>query len=329
MLILPQAEELPVVVGTLVGAVGVDGHLLPVQSETIRAVGAALGLGPLDPSPEPVGPDEAAAAITDEHRRHQLVQTMVVLSFMEHPPSDERLRSVRRYARAFGIHDRAVDVFGAYAHDHIKRMVFDIYRYLPFVEWERHFVGDEGLGNVAREVLATFDKSESPAVAAKFQALESCPAASLGRKVWEMYQRHGWPFPGERGGVPEATTVHDWVHVLVGYEPTAIGEIQVTALIAASSDEPKAFAPLVLALALYEAGAFKLPNVPQSEGGVMAQPHAAAAFADSIRRGMALNTELLEGIDHWALADQPVLDLRQRFNVVAKDEPEPTIDPGL
>jgi hypothetical protein len=145
-----------------------------------------------------------------------------------------------------------------------------------------------------------------------------------------MYQANGWPFPGERMGVPEATTVHDWVHILAGYAPTPIGEIQVTTFIATCCPDPKLFGAVLLSLGLYEAGAFRLPQFPQAPtGGVMERPHSADALADAVRRGLAVSTDIMEGIDHWALADESVAELRERFHVVAKDEPEPTADPGV
>jgi hypothetical protein len=328
MLRIPPAAALPDMIAALVGAVGSDGRLLPVQRETVQAVCAVYGhpdiaawLG------RSLSPAEAALAITDPALREQLVHAMVVLAFYEHPATPERSRHIDAYARALGVRDHVAAIYRDYANEHFRRMVFDIARQAPFAQWERQFAHQEGLVTAARGMLATFDVAEAPAVADKFRRLEQCPAGSLGRKVWQMYRREGWLFPGERGAVPEGASMHDWVHVLAGYPPTPLGEIQVTTFMAAASPNPHVMGLVMLALGLFEAGAVSMFNA-HPQGRTMQQPHAPAALADSLRRGLAVNCDLLEGIDHWALANEPVSALRERFDVVPKQEPTPGADPG-
>jgi hypothetical protein len=330
MLLMPSPQEFPAVAGAIKGGVAGEAGLLPEQAATIRAVTRALGGGNVDiDAVPPMEPERAANVLTSSGLRRQVIQAMVVLSFMEHPPSEDRLHSIQSYATAFDVDEKAVQVYKDYALDHRKRMMLDTFRYMPIAEWERHYAKQEGIGTVARSFLALLGKGESPELTAKFTRLERCPDGSLGRRFWEMYQQQGWPFPGQHGGVPEATTVHDWVHVLSGYAPTPIGEIQVTAFITALSPDPAMFGALLLSLGLYEAGAFALPQFPQApHGGAMEQPHAPEALADALRRGRLVNTDIMEGVDHWALADEPVADLRERFNIVPKHEPAPTPDPG-
>ncbi len=312
------------------GAVASGDGLSVPQREIIRAVVHVFG-AEVDPaSVEPLTPEQAASVVTDPQQRVQLVHAMVVLAFMEHPPSQERERRIARYADAFGIDDSSVRVFHDYAHEHSKRMMFDVFRSMPLAQWERQYAAEEGAPTVVRSLMATVGHGNSPKLTEKYRRLERCPAGSLGQRLWEMYQANHWPLPGEKLGVPESTTVHDWVHVLAGYAPSPIGEIQVTAYISASSPNPRLFGAVLLAIGLYEAGAFRLPqftSLPQ--GGVLEQPHAAEALADAIRRGLVVNCDLMEGIDHWALANEQVEALRERFNIIPKHEPAPTPDPGL
>jgi len=329
MIRIPPAEILPDMIAALVGAVGTDGRLLPVQREIVQAVSSVYGHADisawLDRS---LSPAEAAQAIEDPALRAQLVHAMVVLAFCEHPATPERSRRIDQYAKALNVKDHVAAIYRDDANRHFKRMVFDIARQAPFAQWERQFVRQEGLVTAARAMLATIDRAEAPAVADKFRRLEQCPPASLGRKVWEMYRREGWPFPGERGSVPEGASIHDWVHILSGYPPTPLGEIQVTTFMATASPNPHVMGLVMLAIGLFEAGTVSMFNA-HPQGNTMEQSHAAQALADSIRRGLAVNCDLLEGIDHWALASEPVSELRERFNVVPKQEPTPGADPGL
>ena len=330
MILVPTPEIVPFALGGIVGAVAGDDGLLPQQAATLGAMGRVFTGDAVDVAAvAPCSPTEVAAGITDPAQRQQLIQAMVVLAFLEHPPSEVRLANIRRYAEALDVDEGAVKVFGDYTHDHTKRMLLDTMRHMPLADLERDFAKEEGYDVVAKSLLAVLGKGSSPKLAAKFERLESCPEGSVGRKVLEMYQDNGWPFPGQPHGVPEATTVHDWVHVLAGYAPTPKGEVQVNAFISACSPDPRLFGTVILALGLYEAGAFKLPIFPHApEGGVMEQPGAAEGLADAIRRGLATNTDVMFGIDHWAIADEPVAELRERYNIVPKDEPAPTADPG-
>jgi hypothetical protein len=330
MLVIASPETLTPSVGTLVGAIaGADG-LSVSQCETIRAVACVFG-AEVDPaSVEPLTPEQAASILTDPQQRLQLVHAMVMLAFMEHPPSQERERSIARYADAFDVDDSSIRVFHDYAHEHSNRMMFDVFRSMPLAQWERQYAKEEGASTVVRSLMATLGHGHSPKLTEKYQRLEHCPDGSLGRRLWEMYHANHWPLPGEKLGVPESTTVHDWVHVLAGYAPSPIGEIQVTAYISTFSPNPRLFGAVLLAIGLYEAGAFRLPQFTSlPKGGVLEQPHAADALADAIRRGLVVNCDLMEGIDHWALANEQVEALRERFNITPKQEPAPTPDPGL
>src|SRR5262249_37819320 len=145
----------------------------------------------IDPSAiEPCSPAELAARVSDPAHARQLVHAMVVLAFMEHPPSDDRHRSIAAYARALGVDDAAVKTFGDHANEHSKRLLFDIFRYLPYAEMERGFAHTEGMSPVLHSVLATLGKGESPALTAKFRALEELPVGSLGRALFDMYEAH-------------------------------------------------------------------------------------------------------------------------------------------
>lgn len=330
MIQIPPKELVPVALGAFRGAIETDGTMLETQRETINAIATMFGGTRVDVSDATaLEPDAVAMQVSDPAFRQQLIQAMVVMAFFEHPPSRERSARIDAYAKALDVDEKSVRVIHDYAENHMKRMVIDSYRETAVIEWEKAFIKEEGLSTVVKNMLGTFHKGEAPELAAKFTALEHCPPGSLGRKFWEMYSSRKWPFPGQDGGVPEAITVHDWVHILSGYEPNMIGEIQVNAFMAAGSSKPTGFSTMVLALGLYEAGAFKIPNIPQSEGHVMEEPNAPAALADAIRRGIATNEDLLEGIDHWALKDESVVELRKRFHIIEKDEPTPTVDVGL
>jgi hypothetical protein len=70
---------------------------------------------------------------------------------------------------------------------------------------------------------------DDPALAARWAALEHCPAGSLGRKTWEFYKSRGFNFPGSPISVSPHLAQHDFVHVLSDYGTTVESEIEVFA----------------------------------------------------------------------------------------------------
>src|SRR4051812_36671488 len=96
---IPPPELVPVAMGAFNGALAGEAGLLDVQRTTMRAVAAALGHPGTDPTTfAPLSPADVADAVSDDELRRQLVQGMVVLAFLEHPPSADRLRSIKAYA---------------------------------------------------------------------------------------------------------------------------------------------------------------------------------------------------------------------------------------
>ena len=91
-------------------------------------------------------------------------------------------------------------------------------------------------------------------IAEKWSSLRDCPEGSWGKAVADFYDRHGFPFPGERFGIYELGARHDWVHVLAGYETTPEGELDVFAFIAASMTDERGLVLLAITLGLFQNG---------------------------------------------------------------------------
>src|SRR5438552_1871575 len=75
--------------------------------------------------------------------------------------------------------------------------------------------------------------------------------------VADFYDRHGFPFPGERFGIYELGARLDWVHMLAGYETTPEGELDVFAFIAASMTVERGLVLLAITLGLFQNGSIR------------------------------------------------------------------------
>ena len=128
--------------------------------------------------------------------------------------------------------------------------------------------------------------------------------------------------PGARRGIGEVGAQHDFVHVLADYPTDPEGEIDVFAFIAASMFDPKGFVQLVMTLGLFQNATITHvagKKVPIARAGTLDDPGAASRFGDSLHRGSLCKVDAL-GIDHFAIADQPLDALREQFAIPPRDD---------
>ena len=123
------------------------------------------------------------------------------------------------------------------------------------------------------------------------------------------------------------TTHHDWVHVAAGYEATPIGEIQVTAFMAAQMPDDTALSVLFFAWSVYESGMLKVPLSPGAVGTIGSDPVNGQQVADALRRGGESGVDLLD-LDHWDHAQRPLAEIREEFNIGPKRVEGPDSAPG-
>lgn len=163
--------------------------------------------------------------------------------------------------------------------------------------------------------------SADPELAAKWKALEQCPSGSHGRTVWDFYQMRGFTFPGEPGAVDALLAQHDWVHCLADYGTSATGEIEVFTFLASAIPDPKGFSYAVIILGLFETGNVALvPGVATANPGHLSLPGGVTRFADALRRGLALNLDVMGGTDWFTYAAVPIDDVRRQLGVQPKGD---------
>ena len=166
---------------------------------------------------------------------------LVVLEFMEHPLRPQVADQVRRaFADGLDVHARAsCRTAGNFAHQHFAAVYFDLQR----SSWYEEETVKESLQGrwfeLLRSKLAYIGVVEDDHIAAQVAHPARLRAGHVGREaVADFYERHGFPFPGERHGIYELGARHDWVHVLADYETTPEGELDVFAFIAAVDARP-------------------------------------------------------------------------------------------
>lgn len=151
-------------------------------------------------------------------------------------------------------------------------------------------------------------------IAARYQALGTLPAGSLGQAFFTHHRTHGFALPGEKGGLPEAAAYHDFAHVLGGYGPTPEGETLVGGFTAGFKKGNPLFVAL-FTLLTFGAGVNMTPNPQPHVEGIFATPGLADRFFRANERGQAMNTDLADDWDFWPLVGLPLDEVRRRLNI--------------
>lgn len=174
-------------------------------------------------------------------------------------------------------------------------------------------------GEVLHKVTGTQD--DDPELAARWNALASCAPGTLGRTVWDFYQRRGFSVPGTPGAVDALLAQHDWVHCLADYGTSAVGEVEVFTFIASAIPDQRGFSFLVVILGLFESGGVDaVPGVATADVGHLDAPGVPIRFADALKRGLQMDLDVMGAVDWFRYQDTPIDDVRRQLQVPPKSQ---------
>jgi hypothetical protein len=275
----------------------------------------------------PLAPEAVMAAGPSPELRRQAVHLMVVLELIADPVPPTQAAAVEHYAHALGVHSSLLDDARHLAHHHIALMYADLQRSSWYTE-ETVEESEQGkLAELIRSKFAYVGVAPDEAIARRWEALRDLPEGSWGRGVADFYERHHFPFPGERHGIYEIGARHDFVHVLAGYDATPEGELDVFAFIAAAMPDEKGLVLLAVTIGLFQNGGIhhvmgKKVRIARTD--TLSDPGAAERWAEALDRGRRCPVDVMGGIDHFALAPLPLDEVRSRLGVVPTRLPTPS-----
>ncbi|MEM7434966.1 MAG: hypothetical protein AAF436_07425 [Myxococcota bacterium] len=323
----PQHAE--TVARAVVGACRVDGWAAPTQPKLLRTLFHDLMGHDFDfETLEPNTPGEAAAALRSAEERQELVQLMCAIEVLSESMLERTEESVATWARALDVPERGLVVLRDLAAGEFRKMLEDFYRLNWIGDLSRRESGFGRLLELGGEEAYAQTVEPDPKKAARYQNLATCPEGSLGRYLYEFYQKRGFGFPGEEGAASEAVAHHDWIHLLSDYGTTPLGEIEVVSFMTTCTRTPGAMLGLIGALALFESGVMREGFVTGStphQG--LSRPGGIDRMSEAIARGKACSTDLLLDVDYFTMADEPLVDLRERFDIPTKSPTVQSLDP--
>jgi hypothetical protein len=314
-----EAEQLVLARG-IVTAVAPDGGLTHLQEMLLGAVFESMTGFTADlRHVEPMTAKEFASALARRNLefRTRIVQVMVLGELILVPLPETVATRVEGYARELGVDESMLRVAREYAKGSLGLALIDFERNGYTEKWgqEQH----DALHTSGALEQAWQECVHDEALAARWQALEQCPAGSLGRGVFDFYRARGFIFPGLVGSAPPLLAQHDWVHVLADYGTRVESELEVFALIARAIPDPRGFSLLAMVVGLFETGYIRAGAglFQYDRGHLSADDRMPVRVGDAMYRGARCGRDLL-AVDWFAHANQPIDEMRREFNIVEK-----------
>lgn len=302
----PELVE-PFVAG-LVGACAVGFGVGEEQFDVLQAVVVHVwGRPDLDVRRvDPLGPTPLAAVVVDPTDRRHFHEMLVTLEACRHPLIAEQLERVEAYESAIGVVGPDAALFRTMVAEGTERAKADFARFLAVSV-------DARVEPSLRDVHVP-DGAAEPELVARLESLRSCAPGTLGHAYVRFYELAGVPLPGsEPTAMNHFYVAHDMTHVIAGLSTTAEAEVALSAFLMGLCDDPVNRSALLASLIVHEAG-FGDSNKVRAETAVLARPGAAELLASEIARGGRC-TEDFSRLDHFALVDEPLDEVRARFGV--------------
>ena len=297
----------------LIGAADVDGG--PTE-EQLAVIGALLhGYFESDADVTElagIGPGETASAFAGAAERRRMRELLVLVEFCRHPITEVQVTRVEEYAAALGESGPGLEMARDLVAQGREAALADFRR---FLEESPLDLVEPTLKEQYSATLAAPD----PELAAKLRALGDCGAGTLGRAYVEFYDRNGLTLPGDDPTQPAMFVAHDMCHVIGGYEPVAIDEIGLGAMQLGMNDTDSHWLQFLGNLSVHEAGFLTSEDgslVPKE--AMLSRPGAAETFAHAFNRGVRCEGDFTT-IDHLAIADQPLDEVRARFGIPPRE----------
>lgn len=263
----------------------------------------------------PIVPVELAAGLHTPGLGDQVIQGMVVGVLADGEPDPDCLARVEAFAAALGVAAPAVRTVRLLCERHMVLFRLDFMRrsHLKdiFVDQYKHHGGIRGL---AAGILGLRGLHEDPEIAKRYIALAELAPDTLGHAFFRHYRDHGFAFPGEPLGFPEAGIYHDLTHVLAGYSTSPAEETLVTGF-TAGYKRVNPFYVILLGVLTFSTGVNATPAPQPHLTGTIGEPGVAPRFFEAVERGSRVNTDLSDNWDFWPFMPLPLDEARKRLNI--------------
>jgi len=250
----------------------------------------------------PIPLEALAQVVVQPHQRKRAVQLAIVVALVDGTPTESASRRVEALAEALDVDEEGVLVLREMARGQIMFARFDMFRrFSRFIRNVDEFPG------VLKAALSLVSLGGDPGLAARYRALEACESGTLGRELFDYFERNQFKFPGEPGGLP--AIFHDVGHVMSGYGTDPHGEIRQAAFQAGFARRD-GFTFLLFGILQFHLG-LRITPVARGYEGLLDVP----ALLTALLRGAACRIDFSSGYDIFADKDVPLTELRRAYGV--------------
>jgi hypothetical protein len=245
---------------------------------------------------------------------------MLLIGLILRPIPETVVDRISDYAHELGADDGMIRVAHRFAEGSLGLAAFDFSRSGYTAEWHPD---DARILHASIQLSDPWDIDvHDPDLFARWEALESLPPGSLGRRVTEFYRARGFTYPGRLGSAPPLLAQHDWVHVLGDYGSTVESELEVFAFIARANDDMRGFSLLAMVVSLFETGYLRSgAGLFEASPGHLSKTGMAVRVSDAMRRGALCRGSIdFLRTDWFDLAEMSVEEAQGYFGVPAKSE---------
>ena len=265
---------------------------------------------------------ELGVVMTGASERRRFMQLATILELCRHPKSLEQLQKLEDYGEALHVSGDALNAAKELCHKSAEEASADFLRtyqtYFPDLSEGYHKM-------LSQDGQLHYDDDFFE----KLQTFHAMPPGSLGKCFAEFYRRSGLTIPTRQTVNPGYYLWHDMGHVITGYEATSIGEVCLGAFKLALHDSDANWMASLTNFMIHEAGLFKPgsqvqyvsnrgsgdPYGTDCTKGVMEDPSAPDFLAEALQRGSTCTGDFTS-LDHLAIADVPLIEIRSQYNVV-------------
>ena len=283
---------------------------LPLQARrALDALAEALGLGPRFTGDAPATLAELELRELPAPTRLLLLRAMMAVALLDGRLEREGLQRIEAAAVDLAVDEPLLVALRHIVHRRHVRLRLSLVPKVWFGGKLRRRIDAQGWARaVGAFVWSTFFRRyRDDALAARYRALASLPAGSLGRAYLDYLRTNSFPLPGERGAISDLIIFHDLTHVISGYSTRPEDEARV-ALFSAGFLQRHPFAHVLMALVQFHLG-IRLTPAAAGEVGLV-EPGAALT---ALLRGARLTADILGDWDPWSQFPRPLVELRREL----------------
>jgi ubiquinone biosynthesis protein Coq4 len=310
---LVEAEEIEPLVAGLVGGIDVEGgptvEQLAVLDSIVKHLWERTDLALIDVSP--LNPDETAAEVVRPEARLRFCEILMALELCRHPQSEKQVERVEEYVGVLGVSEIEVET---------TREALEAGADQTSRDLERSYAGVlPEISEVSLRDRYLQLSEPDHQLASRLRSLHRLPEGTLGHAYVEFYGRNGFDLPGDDVHFPAHYVNHDMNHVITGYEPTAPGEIARSGFLWAANDSRRNWLEFLVSMSIHETGVLNHGDI-RAKVATLDRTGVPELLVEGLRRGSQCTVDLSQ-IDHLAVADQPLDQIRRQFNVIPLAHP--------